>query len=1330
MTAAIPVRWTPTRAGILNIWRYYREVFEFYEGRLLLRGANGSGKSKALELLLPFLFDASLRASRLSTFGTSERTMHWNLMGEGATGVTRVGYVWLEFRQRDRWFTCGARLQATARTTSMHPDFFTTRQRIGEPGEDGVLVLTDSDRPIGRTELDARIGEHGAVYDNGAAYRDAVRSTLFPELSEQRYDALITALLQLRMPKLSQRLDPGLLSTLLSKALPPLGTHELAELAEGFERLDAQRERLVRLDEESAAVAKLAHHQRTYAQRVLRAHAGELVSVTTELDNLSERAKQAAEQHNTAIRQLAATQQEVIDLGRRHDQLDSRREGLTKSHAYREGAKLEDLRANVAKAQRRYDEAQERAHRDRDLAARAEQRHQQAQQRVASWRETVAQAGSQAQQAALRCGMDATFDEIAAAGELSGSSGLLRNSVAARDDRVRRVERGIEEYEKKQALSEAAEQRVEQERQGLADADEQLGAAGDERDRALESLRQEIAVWADGCSELRLDAESLIAAAASDTGFAEQVNSAVAYARENIAAATEACRRDKREAIAGRGRLQTEREKLLAEQDVPPAAPEWRTADRSDISGAPLWRLVDFAPGIDFATAAAVEAALESAGILDAWIGPRGEITGHDLFAAPDALPAVPGESLADVLTVLDGADVDTQSVRKILAAISFGRTLADGLAMAVGADGRWRIGNLHGSWAKPAATYIGAEARRRNRQHRIAELQSVIAEIDGRIDEYDLALRKLSNRRESIDAELRAQPDRGGFRTAETVLAGATTSRDAADRALRSAIDALHVTQTAQATALQNLHLLGAESGLPIERPALESLRSALKSFEGKAQTWLDHRRDLQHAEADERGSADNATSAADEADRSAGSVAHAESELRDSSEQLQAVEDSVGMEYRAVLNEIAALRTELTDAAEALEAARARQITETGEEAKLATRADLAAQAHRDKAVERDRSAQRFRDLASKNLSADAEIPEPDTFRDLLTGSGGVRAALDAARKVTAAWPSIPHTANNIGDALRRLSESVHECRTSLSARADLDLESDGDVQLLTAVVDGTRVGAAGLKEILRREADQSRNDITQHEHELFDKTLTGDTRRHLASRIRQASALVDAMNEHLSQVRTASDVGVQLRWQVGKDLPPGTVAARELLLKDPAHLSDANREALHRFLRARIEDAKAADSATSWEQQLAEVFDYTRWHQFTVRIDRGHGDGFQELTKRLHGALSGGEKAIALHLPLFAAVAAHYHASPTAPRVILLDEVFVGVDAVNRGQIFALLSALSLDLILTSDHEWCTYSELSGIAIHQIVTGDDSDAVTTVRFTWNGSELEPAA
>ncbi|MEU6584635.1 hypothetical protein [Nocardia sp. NPDC046763] len=43
-----------------------------------------------------------------------------------------------------------------------------------------------------------------------------------------------------------------------------------------------------------------------------------------------------------------------------------------------------------------------------------------------------------------------------------------------------------------------------------------------------------------------------------------------------------------------------------------------------------------------------------------------------------------------------------------------------------------------------------------------------------------------------------------------------------------------------------------------------------------------------------------------------------------------------------------------------------------------------------------------------------------------------------------------------------------------------------------------------------------------------------------------------------------------------------------------------------------------------------------------------------------------------------------------------------------------------------MLTSDHEWCTYPELPGVGIHQILGGDGDDAVTTARFTWDGEQL----
>lgn len=324
-------------------------------------------------------------------------------------------------------------------------------------------------------------------------------------------------------------------------------------------------------------------------------------------------------------------------------------------------------------------------------------------------------------------------------------------------------------------------------------------------------------------------------------------------------------------------------------------------------------------------------------------------------------------------------------------------------------------------------------------------------------------------------------------------------------------------------------------------------------------------------------------------------------------------------------------------------------------------------------------------------------------DSGLDVETFDGTVRGTLEAARSVAATTDRVDHSPERISGARAKVADAVHTSRDVLARHTYLQLVPDGDVQLVTALLEGVRVGARGLYTALTGEQRARDTDLTEEERSLFDRVLTGDTRRHLADRLRRATALVEGMNDRLARVRTSSRIAVRLRWDVAADAPAGTERDRNLLIRDPRQLDDAQREALHAFFRERVDDARAEDSAASWEEHLAQVLDYTAWHRFTVELDKDDGAGWNPLTRRAHGQLSGGEKAIALHLPLFAAVSAHYATDPGAPPFILLDEVFVGVDAANRGQIFALLVDLGLDLVLTSDHEWCTYTELDGIAIH---------------------------
>ncbi len=92
-------RWQPLRAGLVDLYHYDDEEFRSHDGRLLLRGNNGAGKSKvlALALTLPFLLDADLPAHRVEPDGDRGERMEWNLLLGGAHPHTeRTGYTWLE----------------------------------------------------------------------------------------------------------------------------------------------------------------------------------------------------------------------------------------------------------------------------------------------------------------------------------------------------------------------------------------------------------------------------------------------------------------------------------------------------------------------------------------------------------------------------------------------------------------------------------------------------------------------------------------------------------------------------------------------------------------------------------------------------------------------------------------------------------------------------------------------------------------------------------------------------------------------------------------------------------------------------------------------------------------------------------------------------------------------------------------------------------------------------------------------------------------------------------------------------------------------------------
>jgi len=229
------------RAGILNVWQYDEQVFHFAQGRLLLRGANGAGKSKTLEVLLPFALDGD--KSRITASAKHHTSLLW-LMTDGMDGGNRVGYVWVEFLRQTaegahETYTCGVGIRASASARSATAWHFATDRRIGLD-----VSLEDEAGPLSMPRLKEVLGaEH--VFERAADYKAHVGRTLFG-LDPGQYEEVLRLLYWLRQPQVGEDIEPAKLAQQLSQALPQLDEQAVRAAGDTFDELTAFGEQIER----------------------------------------------------------------------------------------------------------------------------------------------------------------------------------------------------------------------------------------------------------------------------------------------------------------------------------------------------------------------------------------------------------------------------------------------------------------------------------------------------------------------------------------------------------------------------------------------------------------------------------------------------------------------------------------------------------------------------------------------------------------------------------------------------------------------------------------------------------------------------------------------------------------------------------------------------------------------------------------------------------------------------------------------------------------------------------------------------------------------------
>ena len=1330
-------------------------MLDFAGGRLLLRGVNGSGKSTAMNMLLPFLLTARQRnidAAREQ----SGLLASWMLGGRDDSQP--VGYLWIEFRCGDVFFVCGCGIKANRQANNVVTWWFATSKR---PGIDIDLVVDGIPLSVEvlRDKLD---GDPVFAERDRGEYRRLIEQRLFGGASLDQHIRLID---KVRNPRVGDRIDVDLPLD-LADALPQLSEQALIDAAAPLDDLEDHRRNVAELERTVAAVGGLLDRYRSYCASDLRQRAAQGRRQLAEAQRCRSDEATARKAVSAADAEVDQLDAQVADEQRRTEALRSEISAIEESRAYQEGRQLDGVRDLVTNLTRQHDEAQRSLESAEERVRRAVEHLVGAVGRSDSDLAKLNGGLAQAEQIAVRCGVAERpptaldFDrlrledlDIAVPEPFDTTAAKRRLDASAAAAQQRR--RDIKQVADARTRCDQAEGQFTRATDALLFAANAKQRAIEQQAHWLEALaaakrdwETHVAAWATMAVTLcaSVGSPSDVAAAASrlaelpgrdqtpssgalrvdlltefdaavgaQTGMVAQTRQALVHSRDAV--------RDQQAVL----------DKLMGRAEPEPPRLDWQVpADHCFAD------LVDFAPELGARERAGIEAALEASGLLAARLAADDvlELASGELVVVAASRVARPLSRLLHpaVPAELTGS-VDESAIARLLDSISCDVD-AEGVTVAA-ADGSFRSGLLLGRHSKERAELIGAAARRdaleRERAAARRELESLreqeqrLADVSDRQQE---ALDALRRHRTALRDTSGIERAAGAVETAASELAAAESrhgdaAHDAAEaeRAVNDADVALRRTATTLS--------------LPRDRSELDSVAVELAEFDRLVSSSVAGLTTLQRSIQECERIAAQSRNDVTQRDEASVRLAQTASARDREQARLDMLERTVGAEYERTRQERDRLAADL----EMLE----RRLPETRQRKEGA----LVRRAQARSAVE---SAQRAasgseRSCETCRVEFEEVLRIPGYFDALASdeaasppaaqsgGSAGLAALLGDLGWLNAAANGERGADSPVNaDSVR---QSLQQRRDSLGAGWDAVALQPDPARPLYVEVTGPS-GTATLPAALRVASAQHRQLaglLDRKQQDALRELLQGLIAKEIAQKMHGAGRLIELTNERLRSVATAHRVGVRLRWRRSPELDASTARMVELLAKPPDLRTPDQIAEVRDALSQRLDAARADEPDASYRQLIAETLDYKSWHDLDVLVTRAEAPEGR-LSRRT--PLSEGEKKLVTYLPLFVAVAASYDALSEAgaqpgagvagiARFVLLDDAFAKVSADNHAALFGLLVSLDLDFIATSERLWGDHRTVPELSIVEIVRDAGLKSILLDRYSWQGDTLE---
>lgn len=1333
-------QWKMHRLGFRNFWLYDKEDFIIEDGHLLLRGSNASGKSVTTQSFIPFILDGNRSPERLDPFGSRDRKMDYYLIGDGERDES-TGYLFLEFKKKDLdvYLTIGIGLRAQ-KGKSM--DFWgfclNDGRRIGYDFE-LYEKLGDQMLSLSKQKLKNIIVDQDNWAENSGAYKKLVNDRLYQFQDIRQFDQMVQLLIKVRAPKLSKDFRPTLVKEILTDSLQVLSDDDLSAMVSTMERMDELTDTLQGYNDALKSASIIRNEYNRYNQFVL----GRKGKAYSDASEKTQRQRNALQDQQVRLDQLSSElqrqDQRRIDAHSMLVQAQGQRDALGDGDLIQQQRKLGDERENEKRQKSMLDTGIQQ---QKDLEETINQKERKLRELKQTLREYEQEIRSDLRQLDAVNQILLMGDEHQAFMKSPENGQALRAALVTRKKMIGQGLDAIRKLLQAQDNYDQAAQALDQAKTEQAKADGVVRNAQDqeqeERDRVIESFAR----WQQNSMELSLSERDTLFIrqalaryrAPSDwTVIQNLLNEqhqarflALNFEKQQLDGLLERLGADARE-------KRRELDEVRSRPDPIPPRREQTNALRiqlvmSGIPHAAFYETVDFQSDLPAQVRDSLEAQLMDAGLLDALIVPSEyhQQIQEFLETYPDRF-LIPGVPAADPITSLvpDPASPLSALAAACLNCISQSDMNA---TTAVLPDGRFRNGIVQGrAHGYDPAGFIGAAARRANRERQIAQLQQQLQQLEEQIRQTQQQKDILLLRLEKLQHEWAQLPNTADLDCAIETLADAQRLYDLAAKETQR-----H--RELEQQAKRNLGILDNQCrdccrSLPYQRTeaAYTEAQDAVEEYGNQLNQISKSHAQLQ---ASQQRYDDIEADITTEYDRSSKQKkVNSESEL-------------ALKKIQAVIDEIEAFLARPENVNRARRIQELNDVIQSQDQQERDAEKQYAALTEKIDAVEKDIQQQKnqlttcvvtemaletyFKEDLQLGLVEKVMVNDKMELPELARQASSLIQAADRER-----------TLEQIGEVLRNNFQSHNNELLKYHPKLELVFdppEKEGMLRqrfTITLQKDGREMSLYQFIASLQEDIALTEAVLEDNDKKLFEDILLETISHKLRRRINESQKWCEDMTALMRTLNTSMGLRFSLDWKPKKAETPeemDTAKLVSLLNKDQMLRTKQDSEMVSGHFRAKVRSARQAAMEqgipANYADLIRTVLDYRTWYEFHLYYQRD-GEGKKELTNSAFSKFSGGEKAMAMYVPLFASVSAQYKkASETCPKLLALDEAFAGVDDRNIGAMFELVGTLDFDYIMNSQALWGCYSSVKMLNIVELHRQGNASFVTLLRYFWDGS------